>query len=223
MGTTPARLTRPTVGLMPTTPLLLAGHTMLPSVSVPIESAVKFAGAAAPEPELDPHGLRLIPYGLLHWPPRPDQPLVAVVERKLAHSLRVVFPRTTAPAARSAAATLVVELAGDLAGVGVHLDDGVHGRAALIDGANPAEVIVHQIDRAQLLLCHQRLQLDDGGFVQVGGRRGQRRQWCALQRGDGCGAHGQGAASELQCVTTGTPIGRVFRHRFHTLYVVSCL
>src|SRR6202521_2117017 len=106
MGTTPARLTRPTVGLMPTTPLLLAGHTMLPSVSVPIESAVKFAGAAAPEPELEPHGLRLIPYGLLHWPPRPDQPLVAVVERKLAHSLRVVFPKMTAPAARSRAATV---------------------------------------------------------------------------------------------------------------------
>src|ERR1700681_597065 len=106
MGTTPARLTRPTVGLMPTTPLLLAGHTILPSVSVPIETAVKFAEGAAPEPELDPQGFRLIPYGLLHWPPRPDQPLVAVVERKLAHSLRVVFPRITAPAARSRAATV---------------------------------------------------------------------------------------------------------------------
>jgi hypothetical protein len=34
---------------------------MLPSVSVPIETAVKFADGAAPEPELDPHGLRLIP------------------------------------------------------------------------------------------------------------------------------------------------------------------
>src|SRR2546427_2075222 len=32
MGTTPARLTSPTVGLMPTTPLAFAGHTMLPSV-----------------------------------------------------------------------------------------------------------------------------------------------------------------------------------------------
>src|SRR3982074_1928649 len=106
MGTTPARLTRPTVGLIPTTPLLLAGQTMLPSVSVPIETAVKFADGAAPEPELDPHGLRLIPEGLLDWPPRPDQPLVAEVERKLAHSLRVVFPRMTAPAARNRAATV---------------------------------------------------------------------------------------------------------------------
>src|SRR5438309_3922831 len=119
MGTTPARLTRPTVGLMPTTPLLLAGQTMLPSVSVPIETAVKFAEAAAPDPELDPHGFRLIPYGLLHWPPRPDQPLVAEVERKFAHSLRVVFPRITAPAARRFMAT--VESAG--AGVPTRASD----------------------------------------------------------------------------------------------------
>jgi hypothetical protein len=34
---------------------------MLPSVSVPIETAVKFADEAAPEPELEPHGFRLIP------------------------------------------------------------------------------------------------------------------------------------------------------------------
>src|SRR6266536_3805007 len=56
IGTTPARLVRPTVGLMPTTPFALAVHTMLPSVSVPIETAAKFAEAAAPDPELDPHG-----------------------------------------------------------------------------------------------------------------------------------------------------------------------
>ena len=60
MGTTPARLTSPTVGLMPTTPLAFAGHTMLPSVSVPMETAVKFAEGAAPEPELEPQGLRSV-------------------------------------------------------------------------------------------------------------------------------------------------------------------
>jgi len=38
---------------------------MLPSVSLPKETAAKFAEAAAPDPELEPHGLRLIPYGLL--------------------------------------------------------------------------------------------------------------------------------------------------------------
>src|SRR6059058_5557005 len=61
IGTTPARLVRPTVGLMPTTPLALAGQTMLPSVSEPKEMAVKLAEAAAAEPELEPQALRLMP------------------------------------------------------------------------------------------------------------------------------------------------------------------
>src|SRR5437868_5080548 len=61
IGTTPARLVRPTVGLMPTTPLAFAGQTMLPSVSEPKETAAKLAEAAAPEPELEPQGLRLMP------------------------------------------------------------------------------------------------------------------------------------------------------------------
>src|SRR6266567_9605220 len=51
MGTTPARLVSPTVGLMPTTPLALAGQTMLPSVSLPNDTVAKFADAAAPEPQ----------------------------------------------------------------------------------------------------------------------------------------------------------------------------
>src|SRR5713101_7931622 len=84
MGTTPARLVSPTVGLMPTTPLALAGQTMLPSVSLPNETAAKFADAAAPEPELDPQGLRSIPYGLCVCPTRPDQPLIDSKERKFA-------------------------------------------------------------------------------------------------------------------------------------------
>src|SRR6185295_12694376 len=58
IGTTPARLVSPTVGLMPTTPFALAGHTMLPSVSVPSDTAAKFADTAAPDPELEPQGLR---------------------------------------------------------------------------------------------------------------------------------------------------------------------
>ena len=61
IGTTPARLVRPTVGLMPTTPLAFAGQTMLPSVSVPIDTAAKLAETAAPEPELEPQGLRSSP------------------------------------------------------------------------------------------------------------------------------------------------------------------
>jgi hypothetical protein len=101
MGTTPARLTTPIVGLNPTTPFTLPGHTMLPSVSLPNEIAVKFAEVAAPDPELDPHALRSIEKGLCVRPPRPDQPLLECVERKLAHSDRFVLPRMTAPAARS--------------------------------------------------------------------------------------------------------------------------
>src|SRR6516225_725401 len=61
MGTMPARLVRPTVGLMPTTPLAFAGQTMLPSVSVPNETAAKFDDTPAAEPELEPQGLRLMP------------------------------------------------------------------------------------------------------------------------------------------------------------------
>src|SRR5207248_3224161 len=61
MGTTPARLVRPTVGLMPTTPLAFAGQTMLPSVSEPKDTAAKFDEAAAAEPALEPQGLRSMP------------------------------------------------------------------------------------------------------------------------------------------------------------------
>src|SRR5215208_378829 len=75
IGITPARLVSPTVGLMPTTPHALAGHTIEPSVSVAIVAAASDAAAAAPEPELEPHGLRSSTYGILHWPPRPLQPL----------------------------------------------------------------------------------------------------------------------------------------------------
>src|SRR5690348_17584836 len=112
MGTTPARLVSPTVGLMPTTPFAFAGHTMLPSVSVPNDTAAKLAVAAAPEPELEPHGLRLMPYGLLVCPPTADQPLVEVKERKFAHSERFVLPRITAPPARRRAATVESREAG---------------------------------------------------------------------------------------------------------------
>ena len=59
MGMMPERLQSPTVGLMPTMPLLDEGHMMEPPVSVPTVSAHRLAEAAAPEPELDPHGLRL--------------------------------------------------------------------------------------------------------------------------------------------------------------------
>src|SRR5438270_2389563 len=76
IGMMPARLTSPSVGLMPTRPLLLDGETIEPSVSVPTAAAARLAAIDAPEPELDPDGLRSSAYGFLVEPPRPLQPLV---------------------------------------------------------------------------------------------------------------------------------------------------
>jgi len=56
---------------------------------------------AAPDPELEPQGFRFSAQGLIVCPPRPLQPLEERVERKLAHSLMLVFPRISAPAWRS--------------------------------------------------------------------------------------------------------------------------
>src|ERR1700730_3792642 len=97
----PLRLTSPTVGLSPASPFAEAGQTTDPSVSVPTPATQRFAETAAPEPELDPHGFRSSAYGLRVCPPRPLQPLEECVERKFAHSLRLVLPRITMPAARN--------------------------------------------------------------------------------------------------------------------------
>ena len=56
IGTTPPRLVRPNVGLMPTTELELDGHRMDPSVSVPSVTDARFAAADIADPVLDPHG-----------------------------------------------------------------------------------------------------------------------------------------------------------------------
>src|SRR5919197_5716019 len=101
IGTTPLRLTSPRVGLMPTTPFWPDGQTIEPSVSEPIATTARLAETETPEPEDEPHGLRSRTYGLLFWPPTPDQPLLEAVDRKLAHSDRLSLPRITAPAARS--------------------------------------------------------------------------------------------------------------------------
>ena len=50
MGTTPARLVNPNVGLMPTTELNDDGQSMEPSVSVPSVTAAMFAATATPAP-----------------------------------------------------------------------------------------------------------------------------------------------------------------------------
>src|SRR5208282_6739129 len=86
---------------MPTNPLADEGQTTEPSVSVPMATAQRLAAVAAPEPELDPQGLRSRAYGLRVWPPRPLHPLLEWLERMFAHSLRLVLPRITAPDSRS--------------------------------------------------------------------------------------------------------------------------
>src|SRR6266550_7445962 len=101
----PERLTRPSVGLMPTIPFAEDGHTTDPSVSVPIAAAHRLPATAAPDPELEPHGLRSSAYGFFVCPPRPLQPLLEWLERIFAHSLRLVLPKMTAPASRNFCAT----------------------------------------------------------------------------------------------------------------------
>src|SRR5262249_1516386 len=66
MGTVPLRLTRPPVGLIPTSADREQGEMTEPSVSVPTATAHRFAATATPEPELDPDGLRSRAYGLRH-------------------------------------------------------------------------------------------------------------------------------------------------------------
>src|SRR6266851_2758011 len=155
----PLRLTRPTVGLIPAKPFEDDGQTMEPSVSVPMAAAQRFAETPAPEPELEPQGLRSSAYGFLVRPPRPLHPLVEWLERIFAHSLRLVLPRMTAPALRSFCATnescggidvvfdqhrdsvhwsarafglaLLIESGGDGKSVGIEFEDAVDGGAAL--------------------------------------------------------------------------------------------
>src|SRR4051794_23202872 len=95
------RLTSPTVGFNPTMPLIEAGQGTDPSVSVPIASRPSPAAPAAPLPLDDPQGLRSRAHGLRVCPPTALQPEIDRFERMLAHSLRLVLPTMTAPAARS--------------------------------------------------------------------------------------------------------------------------
>ena len=101
IGITPVRLISPTVGLMPTIPLIDDGLTMEPSVSVPTAAAQRLAETAAADPELEPDVFRSNAYGFFVNPPLPLHPLVERFERMFAHSLRFVLPKITAPALRN--------------------------------------------------------------------------------------------------------------------------
>src|SRR4051794_36217466 len=99
IGTIPARLRRPSVGLIPTSSFAPDGHTIEPSVSVPTAATARSAAAATADPELEPQGLRSRKYGMLVWPPIPLQPEDDGLDRKFAHSDRLALARMIAPAA----------------------------------------------------------------------------------------------------------------------------
>src|SRR3954469_15149195 len=97
IGTIWVRLTRPTVGLKPTMPLIAAGQVIQPSVSVPIAPRTIPAATASPLPEDEPQGLRLSAWGLRVWPPTALQPEIELFDLILAHSLKLLLPTITAP------------------------------------------------------------------------------------------------------------------------------
>src|SRR6185503_3352729 len=65
----PVRGTRPNVGRMPVTPQRIAGLTMLPPVSLPMEKDTSAAAVAAPGPALDPEAPSSKSHGFMVWPP----------------------------------------------------------------------------------------------------------------------------------------------------------
>src|SRR5436305_10258030 len=65
----PVRGTRPNVGRKPVTPQRMAGLTMLPPVSLPIENATSAAAVAAPGPALDPDAPSSKTHGFIVCPP----------------------------------------------------------------------------------------------------------------------------------------------------------
>ena len=60
IGIIPDLLTRPTVGFIPTMPFIEDGHEIDPLVSVPMAISTIPEATATAEPELDPHGLKLL-------------------------------------------------------------------------------------------------------------------------------------------------------------------
>src|SRR5439155_21751938 len=98
IGMIPARLTRPTVGFMPTMPQVFAGLMIDPSVSVPTATAQRFALTDTADPELEPDGVRSSTYGFRHRRPPPLQPLDERLDRKLIHSERFALAMITAVA-----------------------------------------------------------------------------------------------------------------------------
>ena len=67
-GVTPKRLVKPKVGFIPVSPHSADGMRIEPPVSVPSARGAKPAATAAPEPALEPPGIRSSFHGLLGMP-----------------------------------------------------------------------------------------------------------------------------------------------------------
>lgn len=77
----PVLLTRPSVGRIPTMPLVAAGQRIEPSVSVATARGAKPAATTTAEPALDPQGLWSSTWGFAVCPPRPLQPASSALSR----------------------------------------------------------------------------------------------------------------------------------------------
>src|SRR5207302_11215983 len=73
-------------------------------------------------------------------------------------------------------ASFCVQALCDGLGVGIHLDDRVDRRTRLVERLDAREVEVDEVERAQLIARHRRLQLGDCHLVEVRWRRGGRGQ-----------------------------------------------
>src|SRR5438874_9891879 len=89
----PVRGTRPNVGRSPVTPQRIAGATMLPPVSLPIENPTSPAAVAEPGPALDPDAPSSSNHGFIVCPP--NQMSLSASAPKLN------FATSTAPASLS--------------------------------------------------------------------------------------------------------------------------
>ncbi len=97
---TGAAATRPSVGFIPNTPQQLAGARMEPPLSVPTASGASPAATAAAAPPLDPPAVRDRSHGF-RVGPKTRLSVTALCP----NSGVLVFPSTTAPAARSRSTT----------------------------------------------------------------------------------------------------------------------
>ena len=101
----PDRLTRPTVGLMPTSPTRTKDRRSTRRSRCRRRSPRGSRQSRRPCPSSIRRDCDRARTDSSSCPPRALHPLVDLVDRKFAHSLRLVFPRITAPAARRRSTT----------------------------------------------------------------------------------------------------------------------